>query len=102
MEAFNERRVGPFYRRVDNQRCVAGHARLFRIFMYRYSRAPAEEWALERVWSCGLFAIHHIGEGLSRSPPGWHVTFARLSFTRQYGGITIRWSLADLYRTCRP
>lgn len=94
---FREKRVAGIYRRVDNQRCIAGHARLFGLCVYRYNQMNPE-WALDRVWSLGLVAFHHVGEGKSTLPAGWHVRFAKLKFKREYRGFSVRWNLADIFQ----
>lgn len=99
-DTFTERRLGWLYYRADNQRCIAGHVRVLGCMVYRYGE-QAPGWAIHRVWNAGLFAVHHIGLGKATDAEGWHVTFARLTFTRQYGGILIRWQKADVYSAKR-
>lgn len=94
------------FRKVDNLTCVAGHFALFGSrpctgwTVFTYNRV-AKDWALHRVWSFGLFALHHVGEGKSTDPQGWHVTFARITFPKIYGGIAIQFHRADTFRTRR-
>lgn len=75
----------------------AGHGWVF--YSYHNQAGSAPGWAMHRIWNFGLFAIHHIGPGKATDPQGWHATFAGLKFERSYRGFTIRWELADKYRT---
>jgi len=104
MEQFRERKFLGCITRVDNLRCIAGHARLFGKngitgwhFYYYAEQAPG--WALHRRWNFGFFCIHHVGEGKATDPPGWHVTWARLKRERIYRGFGISWHWADTFRT---
>lgn len=98
MDKFRERRIAGAFKRVDNLSYPAGHVRLFGMLIYTHA-AQAPGWAMHRRWNCGLFCVHHVGQGRAVDPEGWHVTFANLIVKRQYNGFSVQWNWADTFRT---
>lgn len=107
-DKFKITRWGNFYYRADNTRQEAGHVRLFSKgpgtgtgwCLYSYARqAPTPEWAMHRRWNFGLFCVHHVEpDKKATDPEGWHVTWAKLQFSKSYRGFTITWQLADTFK----
>jgi hypothetical protein len=102
MYTFTESGIPGIYKKYDNSNVIAGHIRLFPFYKFRglcvytYNKI-SEEYALHRVWSFGLVAIHHVGEGKYIAKPGWYFRFASISVKKIHHSITIRFDLADIY-----
>jgi len=78
--------------KVDRKDGTGGHFRLFGtkpphgwvVYMYHNMAGSASGWARRRVWNFGLFAVHHISEGKSTEPHGWHLTFCKIRLSAAF------------------
>lgn len=98
-------RIPRLFKRIQNLRCDAGHTRLFGHWSFFHWHGFPDGWARRRVWNFYFFAVHHIADNdgalKSTEPGGWHVSWARLEIKRIYGGFSIAWRKADIYRVGR-
>lgn len=95
-----ERKWGLFVR-IRNLGCVAG---VIRLLSYKgptlltfYQEDCHNDRAVRTVLNCYLFALVHIGDGVSHLPKGLHLNWARLKLHRSRRRLSVDFIAADTY-----